>query len=269
MSDILLARSPLTEGSAVFVFPASLTLQPGAEVTVFADANPSEGPMHAPFSLDSGGDDLSLLALRPSGARLWIHSLTVPALAEDESIGKIPGTELWVSSDEVIAPDGEYSGIAWDDGGPGLHRAALPRMVWRHMDRGRRCRGRPAAWEILETIPGDNVVHTLIRPLSAMTSLRASLTSLPAPLITATMPGVTEVSLSCYSPGAIAAVLFYSVSADLSGSRSLSLSLPPAETTFSFNPGILPGWHDLLLPGVDIQWHFRGLVRGHWHLPHS
>ena len=80
MGDVILAKSPLSAASSTFRFPAILTLEPGDEATVFADGDPAEGAMR-PIHPQAEGDDVSLLALTPSGARQWIHSLSVPAIS--------------------------------------------------------------------------------------------------------------------------------------------------------------------------------------------
>jgi hypothetical protein len=178
MAGILLAKSSLAESSAVYRFPPHLALQPGEEITVFADDNPEQGALHAPFTLDAGGDDLALLGVTPSGARQWIHSVIVPATAPDSIYRRLPDTDLHcvmaASSDAA-----SWSGTAWDDNGAAftaVRFTAAAGSTWR-VDGDPA--GAPVEWMTLQTIPGDGSVHTITRPLSEMDALRA----VPAPAL--------------------------------------------------------------------------------------
>lgn len=78
------------EGTPDFVFPA-LSLAPGQCVVLWADEEPQEGPLHAPFKLDGSGEDIYLT----DGANV-IDRVTFPALATDLSWGRWPhGTGAW------------------------------------------------------------------------------------------------------------------------------------------------------------------------------
>lgn len=78
------------EGTPDFVFPA-MTLAPGQYVIVWADEEPSEGALHAPFKLDADGEDIYL-----TDGAVIIDQVTFPALATDVSWGRWPnGTGGW------------------------------------------------------------------------------------------------------------------------------------------------------------------------------
>jgi hypothetical protein len=194
MAGILLARSSLAESSASYSFPPHLTLAPGAEVTVFADNNPEQGALHAPFTLDSGGDDLALLGTTPSGARQWIHSVSVPATAPDSIYRRLPDTDLhcvMAASDDAA----NWSGTAWDDNGEAfaaVRFTATAGTLWR-VDGDPA--GDPVEWMTIQTIPGDGAVHTVIRPLSEMEAL----TAVPAPAL----PGIRVDSVMVAATGAV------------------------------------------------------------------
>jgi len=78
------------EGVADFTFP-ELLLEPGGRVIVWADEEPGEGPLHAPFRLDADGEDLFLLQ---GGSILDQTSWT--SLTEDASWGRLAdGSGAW------------------------------------------------------------------------------------------------------------------------------------------------------------------------------
>ena len=58
----------------------------------------------------------------PSGARLWIHSLTVPAMATDSRFIHLPGTALRA----VVAPTADLTdwvGVSYDADGNAMATA--------------------------------------------------------------------------------------------------------------------------------------------------
>ncbi len=78
------------EGVPDFVFP-SLILAPGEYIVVWADEEPGEGDLHAPFKLDSDGEDVYL-----TDGAIIIDQVTYPALGSDLSWGHWPdGTGDW------------------------------------------------------------------------------------------------------------------------------------------------------------------------------
>jgi CotH kinase protein/Lamin Tail Domain/FlgD Ig-like domain len=78
------------EGTPDFVFPA-MSLAPGECVIVWADEEPAEGDLHAPFKLDADGEDIFL-----TDGAVIIDQVTYPALAADVSWGRWPhGTGPW------------------------------------------------------------------------------------------------------------------------------------------------------------------------------
>ena len=78
------------DGSGAFTFPAT-TLNPGEYILVWADEEPEQGSLHAPFKLDADGEDVYLF----DGAVI-IDQVTFPDLAADLSFGRYPnGTGDW------------------------------------------------------------------------------------------------------------------------------------------------------------------------------
>jgi len=70
------------EGQADFIFPDT-TLAPGEYIVVWADEEPGEGSLHAPFKLDSDGEEVYLV----DGAVI-IDQVTFPVLPNDISWGR-------------------------------------------------------------------------------------------------------------------------------------------------------------------------------------
>ncbi|MBU0985206.1 MAG: lamin tail domain-containing protein, partial [candidate division Zixibacteria bacterium] len=70
------------EGSPDFVFPDT-TLQPGDYMVVWADEEPGEGSLHAPFKLDGDGEDVYL-----TDGQVIVDQVTFPALASNVSWGR-------------------------------------------------------------------------------------------------------------------------------------------------------------------------------------
>jgi len=70
------------EGEADFIFPDT-TLGPGEYIVIWADEEPGEGSLHAPFKLDADGEDVYLV----DGAVI-IDQVTFPELPNDVSWGR-------------------------------------------------------------------------------------------------------------------------------------------------------------------------------------
>ncbi len=78
------------EGTTDFVFPA-MTLAPGEYVVVWADEEPAEGDLHAPFKLDADGEEIFL-----TQDGVIIDQVMFPALGPDVSFGRWPdGDGAW------------------------------------------------------------------------------------------------------------------------------------------------------------------------------
>lgn len=58
------------------VFANTLTLAPGQHYVIYTDNNSSQGPLHAPFSMNRDGDQLVLTGIAPNGARMLIDSVS-------------------------------------------------------------------------------------------------------------------------------------------------------------------------------------------------
>ena len=80
---------------------ASLSyVRPGEHLVLFADGEPTRGVRHLGFKLASAGEYVGLFHLLADGSAQLIDEVNVPALARDQSYGRLPdgGTE-WVYYD--------------------------------------------------------------------------------------------------------------------------------------------------------------------------
>ena len=79
-------------------------LDDGEFVLLWLDGEPSEGPYHAPFSLNSGSGDLHLY-LNVGSDYVLVDSISYPVLDADVSFGRFPNGEgLWQIMSEVVTP---------------------------------------------------------------------------------------------------------------------------------------------------------------------
>ncbi len=208
MSRILLAKSPLAGTSAVYAFPSGLMLPPAGEVTVFADNNPSQGALHAPFTLNAGGDDLSLLAVTPSGARQWIHSLSVPASVPDATYRRLPGSDLRA----VIAATADltnWSGTSWDANGTAMATVHFSTFTGFNYRIDGDAPGAPVAWTPLQSISGNGSVFTITRPLAQMAALRVVASTPPQIRVDAAIGGLSTAGIYGEARGITAALTLY------------------------------------------------------------
>ncbi|MFN0130873.1 MAG: FG-GAP-like repeat-containing protein [Verrucomicrobiales bacterium] len=162
LSPVVLAQSPFSDNSGLYSFPPGLSLAPGSEVTVFTDGTPSVGPMHAPFNLSADGEELSLFALRPSGARQWIDSLNVPPMQADERVMQLPGTSLRA----VVSPGQSldaWAGQAWDK----TNQAVVAIRFFAEVGKPYQIEGLLAGdarqWVAVNSLIGDGTVRTITR----------------------------------------------------------------------------------------------------------
>ncbi|MCP4569261.1 MAG: hypothetical protein GY841_16930 [FCB group bacterium] len=78
------------EGNPDFVFPDT-TLNPGEYIVVWADEEPLEGDLHAPFQLDSDGEDVYLV-----DGDVIIDQITFPTIPSNISYGRwANGSGAW------------------------------------------------------------------------------------------------------------------------------------------------------------------------------
>jgi hypothetical protein len=75
------------EGAEVFRLPAR-SLEPGQNVLIWVDSDPSQGELHAPFKLGSAGERLRLM--RADGSAEPVDEAVVPALEVNQALARFP-----------------------------------------------------------------------------------------------------------------------------------------------------------------------------------
>lgn len=76
----------LTVGSEHYTFPSGTTLASGELAMVWCDAEPDQGPLHAPFTLPE--DAFALTVTDADG--VLVQDISVPETAADRSFGRVP-----------------------------------------------------------------------------------------------------------------------------------------------------------------------------------
>jgi hypothetical protein len=99
-SDVSLDGWSLADGDASYLFPAGTVLHPGDHFVVWCDAQPEQGPLHAPFALDHGGDTVKLLDVNHQK----VDELSWDALGEDVVWGRFPDASAALGPSIVATP---------------------------------------------------------------------------------------------------------------------------------------------------------------------
>jgi hypothetical protein len=250
LSPIVLAKSPLSDDNAVFAFPPGLSLAAGAEVIVFADGSPTEGPMHAPFTLSAEGDELSLYAVQPSGVRHWLHSLSVPPAGADDRFQRVPGTAFF----GLLPANGDWNawaGTVWDGRGDAfakvrfLSEAGKPYRIEADVPGG------AASWFTFTQFTGNGGVRTVTDSLSTLAELRCVRPDLFSVRVDAVMPGFDGASDSLMAAfhgtvsgvvaGSFEARIHFSLNPDISNPTIISVPLTGSSfeaTAVQLQPGV-------------------------------
>ena len=177
MRGVLLSKSPLSSGGESYSFPPELVLSPGAETVVFADDDTEDGPMHAPFTLDGGGGDLSLLAETDSGARRWIDSLVIPASPNlNARYVKLPGTDRWTFTtvSDLISPVGLGNPLpSYDEQGEPLPSTTIATIAGHNYRLDGLAPNDIPNWQTIRTFTGDGSEMSFVHEQRKFTTIRA------------------------------------------------------------------------------------------------
>ena len=73
-------------------------LAPSQHIVVFADSQPAQGPLHAPFELSSAGEEIILTGTGANGARYLIDAVTFVPLAADTAYSRLGRGGPWLIS---------------------------------------------------------------------------------------------------------------------------------------------------------------------------
>ena len=133
LDGLALAQSTSPAADKRFEFPPGSVLEPGGYLIVWADGDPEQGEMHAPFKLAAGGESVTLVGRTALGVTAVSDSLTWPALekgqayaaigAPDHKVERVQdptplGHNLTSGALEIVAPSS-----------PGRFRFAYPTAV--------------------------------------------------------------------------------------------------------------------------------------------
>jgi len=207
MSGVLLAKSPLSSRAETFAFPSGLVLSPGEDAVVFADDDVDDGPMHAPFTLDGQGGDLSLLVETATGARRWIDSLAIP-LAPDTSARylKMPGTDRWVftRSSSLVDPIGNGSATtSYDEMGSPLPSTSIATVAGHEYRLEGLAPDGGDNWQTIRTFTGDGSEMSFVHEKNIFQSVRAVyMPPLPSIEMIENITLVSEVEFHIFAPDA-------------------------------------------------------------------
>lgn len=80
------------------VFTNIPSLAPGQHLVIYADSKPGQGPLHAPFKLSVGGEQLLLTGTMTNGARFLIDSLVYGPQAPNRAWARLGCAGPWVSN---------------------------------------------------------------------------------------------------------------------------------------------------------------------------
>jgi hypothetical protein len=98
LDGIMLADS-LVDSGDWYRFPEGLTLGPDQHVIIFCDADPDDGPFHAPFELDAQvGDELLLMMATSSGYAAIIDSVRFGPQRSDIAYARAGCGSEWIEA---------------------------------------------------------------------------------------------------------------------------------------------------------------------------
>lgn len=86
--------------------PSDTTVEPAGFIVFWADGDSEQGPLHLPFRIDRDGE---WVGLYDAHAPAWVDLVSVPALAADQSWGRVvDGGDLWIDQ-APASPNGANS----------------------------------------------------------------------------------------------------------------------------------------------------------------
>ncbi len=97
LRGVSLARQFFGNGTR-YAFAAGDTLNPGEHRVIYCDGTPTNGPLHAPFSLSRDGDLLMLTGPSTSGARALLDSVSFGPQQTDVALARLGHGGAWRST---------------------------------------------------------------------------------------------------------------------------------------------------------------------------
>ncbi len=178
LGHLRLSKSPLSSTFDSFAFP-NVVLPPGESIMIFLDDDVEDGPLHAPFSLNTDQETLALYTLTPSGARQWIQTLTIadaPPLTglSEQTFQPLPGsTQLWGYVDD---PDAQFGSATGWNANNALEVPLSFAYTWGQLKAGATYRleslGAANAWKQIGQVTGNGTLYAAVRPIPQFSALR-------------------------------------------------------------------------------------------------
>jgi hypothetical protein len=152
-------------GNGERMFFTNITLNPGQHHVIFADNNPDQGPLHAPFGVSRDGDTLVLTGLAPNGSRFLIDNVTFGAQATDVAWARLGCGGPWRKTVPTPltgnAPAGSVVGLA--DGAVFLLGFGTDIGFTYTVEYTDTLA--PATWRPLPSLSGTGLEQTVVQPL--------------------------------------------------------------------------------------------------------
>jgi len=166
LNAISLAHKYFEVGSRLD-FTNGQVLAAGEHLVVFCDNKPSQGPLHAPFSLSKGGDQVVLTSLTGTGARTVVDSLSYVAQSNDVAYARLDcggpgGKNIPTPRAENIA--GAWLGLPETNG---TFTLAFPTVIGKTYVVEYADSLNSASWTALAPIQGDGIEKAVNQPIVA------------------------------------------------------------------------------------------------------
>lgn len=180
LDGVMLARSFVADADAVFRFPSGIELDPGETVLIFADATPEQGPMHAPFTIDRGGERIVLMSETAAGSRILVDQVDTVRLGVDEAFTRLEDTGYWiVGSPDLSAP---WQGTGYDGAGSEMGLFVFSTEPGYSYQPEYSKAKSPEDWRPLPSLIGDGGVQVIDFPVSFEFTFRVQAAPAPAEL---------------------------------------------------------------------------------------
>lgn len=167
LSGVSLTRQFFGNGNR-FTFAATNSLAPGEHLVLYCDGNADAGPLHAPFSLDRGGDQLLLTGVSSNGARLLVDSIAFGLQENDIALARLGAAGSWRAQTPTPgAPNvpGTWLGLVSSDGAnftlafPTTTNATYTVQYADSLD--------APVWTSLPSLPGDGLEKVVTQPTAS------------------------------------------------------------------------------------------------------
>ncbi len=164
LGRISLAHKYFETGSRLD-FTNGQVLAPGEHLVFYCDNNPSQGLLHAPFSLNRAGDQLALTSLTTNGARALIDSIVFGPQSNDVAYARLGCGGPWINNTPTPRAEnvpGAWMGLVQTNG---TFTFAFRTTLGKTYVVEQADSVNAPSWTALAPIPGDGIEKTLTQPL--------------------------------------------------------------------------------------------------------